>query len=293
MSGIVRFIAYLKLIGVYFLFLHFTNTNGTLKSFTIFLVLAFVSLNSFGQINMPEENKDEWYIRISPHFWFVHLKGEIVGPPIPVIPVNPIEPEPKHEIDVTFGELKGSIKFAFMGSGQYVQNRIITRFNVTSLILEADFLTPYDIVLQDVKGRFEYFSGDIGFGYDVLNRPKVSLFVIGGFKFIYMHIGLKTTVLGMYPIEGERSKWFTDNVIGAYFRYRPIKRLELTAYGDIGFLIGKEITSQVIIEANFFITPWFYVAGGYRYWYVNVPKDEAIYNGQITGSVVKIGFQIH
>ena len=180
-----------------------------------------------------------------------------------------------------------------MGSGQYIQNRFITRFNITSLILEADFLTPYDIILQDVKGRFEYFAGDIGFGYDVLNKSNVNLFVLGGFKFIYMYIGLKTTVLGSYPIEGERSKWFTDTMIGIYIRYRPTKRLELNGYGDIGFILGDEVTAQLIGEANFFITPWFYVAGGYRYWYLNVPKEEAIYNGQITGSVVKIGFQIH
>ncbi len=264
-----------------------------MKSVIILLFLAFVSTNSYSQVNKPIEEKKEWFIRISPHFWFVHLEGEIVRPPFPVFPVNPIEPEPKHEIDVSFGELKSSIKFAFMGSGQYIQNRFITRFNVTSLILEADFLTPYDTVFQDVKGRWEYFSGDVGFGYDILNKPNVNLFILGGFKFIYMYIGLKTTVLGMYPIEGERSKWFTDTVIGGYFRYRPNKRLELTGYGDVGFLIGNEITSQVILEANLFITSWFYVAGGYRYWYVNMSKEEAIYNGQITGSVVKIGFQIH
>lgn len=275
------------------LFLHFTNILRVLRSVLFFLVLVIISTNSFSQINKPEEKKGDWFVRISPHFWFIHLKGEIFRPPVPVVPVQPIEPEPKHEIDVTFGELKSTIKFAFMGSGQYVQNRFITRFNVTSLILEADFLTPYDIVFQDVKGRLEYFSGDIEFGYDVLNRPNFNLFVLGGLKFIYMDIGLKTNVLGSFPVEGERSRWLTDPIIGTYFRYQPKKWLELYVYGDIGFLLGESITSQFIGEANFFLTKWFFVSGGYRLWYVKAPKEDAIYNGRISGSVVKIGFQIH
>ena len=264
-----------------------------MKSFFVLVALSLVSISSFSQINKSIEKKNEWHIRVSPHFWFVNLKGEIIRPPVPVFPSHPIEPAPKHDIDVTFGELKSSIKFAFMGSGQYVQNRFITRFNIISLVLEADFLTPYEIVLQSSKGRWEYLSGDIGFGYDVLNKPKANLFVLGGLKFVYMYIGLETNVLGHFYVEGERSKWFTDMVIGTYFRYKPLKRVELNAYGDIGVFIGNEITSQLIVEANYFITPWFYVAGGYRYWFINLPKEEAIYNGQIMGSVLKIGFQIH
>lgn len=264
-----------------------------MRSFFIFFVISLLPLNSFSQINKPEENKREWYIRISPHFWFINLKGEIIRPPVPLVPTQPIETEPTHEIDISFGELKGSIIFAFMGSGQYIQNRFITRFNVTSLILEGDFITTFDLVLQDVKGRLEYFAGDIGTGYDVLNKPKLNIYLLGGFKFVYMYIGIEASAVGKIPIEGIRDRWFVDPVIGTYVRYRPAKWLEINGYGDIGFFLGDEITSQIIAEANFFLTPWFYVAGGYRYWYLNVPKDEAIYNGQITGSVVKIGFQIH
>lgn len=259
----------------------------------ILFVVAFVSLNSFGQINKPQEKKSEWYIRISPHFWFINLKGEIERPPVPLVPTQPIESEPNKEIEVSFGELKGSIKFAFMGSGQYIQNRFLTRFNITSLILEGDFITTFDLILQDVKGRLEYFAGDVGMGYDVLENPKLNVFLVGGFKYVYMYIGVEASAIGKMPIEEIRDRWFVDPVVGTYVRYRPLKWLELNGYGDIGFFSGDKITSQVIVEANFFITPWFYMAGGYRYWYLHVPKEEAIYNGRISGSVVKIGFQIH
>lgn len=242
---------------------------------------------------MPEENKDEWYIRISPHFWFINIKGEIVRPPYPAVPGNPIEPEPKKEIDINFAELKGSIKFAFMGSGQYTQNRFFTRFNVVSLVLAGEVITPLNLIIQDAFLRFEYLSGDISLGYDVLKKPKVNLYVLGGLKFIYFDISAETNLLGKFPIEGAREKFLVDPVIGAYLRYRPMKWLELNGYSDFGLVVGNDVSAQFMGGANFFITQWFYIAGGYRFWYLKVPKEEAIFNGHIRGSMVKIGFQLH
>jgi hypothetical protein len=287
------FLDNLKLITIYSLILYFTNKFEILRSFIIFLVLVFLAGNSYSQINKPEEKKSEWFVRISPHFWFLNLKGEIIRPPSPPIPNNPIETEPRREIDISFGELKSSIKFAFMGSGQYTQNRFITRFDITSLILEGDYLTSLDTVFQDVKGRYEHLSGDIGFGYDILSKPKLNLFLIGGLKIVYMNIGVEFSALGQFPVGGARERWYLDPVIGAQLRYRPIKKLELNAYADVGFFLGDKITSQAIAEVNFFIAQWFYLSGGYRFWYFKVAKEEAIYNGRISGSVIKIGFQIH
>ena len=264
-----------------------------MRTFIIFSVFVFLSGNSYSQINNRDEKKSEWFVRISPHFWFINLKGEIIRPPSPLTPSNPLETEPGREIDINFGELKSSIKFAFMGSGQYIQNRFITRFNITSLILEGDYLTSFDFVLQDVKGRLEYLSGDIGFVYDILSKPRLNLFIIGGVKFVHMNIGIEFNAIGQFPVEGARERWYLDPVIGAYLRYRPLKRLELNAYADAGFFLGDQFTSQAIGEINYFIAKWFYISGGYRYWYVKAPKEEAIYNGRISGLVVKIGFQIH
>jgi hypothetical protein len=61
----------------------------------------------------------------------------------------------------------------------------------------------------------------------------------------------------------------------------------------LGLIIGSDTSAQFFTEANFFIPHWFYLSVGYRYWYLQVPKVEAIYNGSISGAVVKIGFQIH
>lgn len=264
-----------------------------MKSVVIFLVLAFVSVDSYSQINKPKEKKSEWHIRISPHFWFINLKGQIIRPPVPVFPSQPIEPPAKREIDISFGELKSSIKFAFMGSGQYVQNRFLTRFNVISFILEGEVITPLDLILQDTHLRFAYLSGDAGFGYDVINKPNLNLFALAGLKFVYMDIDVKSNVLGRFPVEGARDRWFMDPVIGTYFIYKPYKWMEFNAYGDLGLIFGDQVTAQFISEVDFFLTKWFYLSAGYRIWFLEVPKTQAIYNGSIFGSVVKIGFQIH
>jgi len=42
---------------------------------------------------------------------------------------------------------------------------------------------------------------------------------------------------------------------------------------------------------NFAVTKWFVVSGGYRLWGVKVDDSEVIYSGEISGAIIRLGFQ--
>lgn len=232
---------------------------------------------------------NNWNFRISPYFWYIGFKGTIYRPPTPS---NFPEPPPKYEIDVGFKDIKNSIKFALMLAGQYRNDHIIAQFNVSSLVLESEAITPLDLLLQDNIVNLTYVGGDLGIGYRVVKNPKFEFDALLGVKFVYFKIGLSTNLPGIVEINGERDRLWVDPVLGINLKYRPFRKVEFVGYADIGPSALNDIfTSQVMAGASYVFTKTFLLTIGYRYYTVEFPKSEAIFNGAIKGWIMKIGFQ--
>ncbi len=262
------------------------------------IISFFIIFYLFGQAtNLQAQEKQEldslwndWNFRISPFFWYIGFEGTIYRPPQPALTPNP--PPPKYEIDVSFKDIKNSIKFALMLAGQYRNKHIVTQFNFMSLVLESEAITPLELVLQDNIVNLTYMAGDLGIGYRVVKNPKFEFDALLGMKFVYLRIGLKTKLAGVVPIEGERSKLWVDPVIGTNIVYRPHRKIEFVGYADFGPPFPDNVNSyQAMIGANYLFTKTFMITLGYRAYHIDFPKEEAIFNGTIKGWIMKIGFQ--
>jgi hypothetical protein len=85
---------------------------------------------------------------------------------------------------------------------------------------------------------------------------------------------------------------WTDPVIATNFTYRPLKRIELVALGDIGApILNEKFTYQFAFIANFLISRHIYMSAGYRNYYVKYPSQEAVFSGALHGMMVKFGVQ--
>lgn len=269
-----------------------------MKMTRVLFISFFVAMVFFGQaVNLQAQEKqqldsawNDWNFRISPYFWYIGLQGTIYKPPQPE--QMPIPPPPEYEIDVRFKDIRNSIKFALMLAGQYKNEHIVTQFNFSSLILESEALTPLELVLQDNIVNLAYMAGDLGIGYRVVKKPKFEFDALLGVKFMYFKIGLKTNLAGVIPIEGERSKFWVDPVIGTNLQYRPHRKIEFVGYVDFGPPFPDNVNSyQAMLGANYLFTKTFMVTLGYRIYHMDFPKNEAIFNGNIKGWIMKIGFQ--
>lgn len=233
---------------------------------------------------------NDWNFRISPYFWFIGLEGTIYRPPQPTNLPNP--PPPKYDIDVGFKDIQNSIKFALMLAGQYRAKDIVAQFNYSTLILESEAITPLELLFQDNIINLTYMSGDFGIGYRLLKKKKFETDILLGSKFLYFKIDLTTDFTGDTPITGRRSNFWLDPVIGLNLRYRPHKKIEFVGYADYGPRILNDINSyQFIINAKYLFTKSFMASFGYRTYHLDFPTDEAIFNGNINGFYIKIGFQ--
>lgn len=262
-----------------------------LRKICIILLLFITVLNTYGKnIQSKDSTWNEWQFRISPYFWLIGFKGTIYRPPQPT--QLPIPPPPKHEIDVSFQDIRHSIKFAAMLAGRYRGKHIITQFNFASLILESEAITPFELILQDIILKLIYFSGDLAVGYRFIRTNKFELDGLVGLKFIYFKIGGRSKVLGKIPLEGERDHLWMDPVLGVNILYRPHKRIELGGYADYGGpLTGSRVSYQAVTGGTYHVSRLFHISLGYRIWGVEHGVQEAIFNGHVKGWLVRFGFQ--
>ena len=140
------------------------------KLLLIFLLLM-VLIPAEGKNRHPEDTTwNEWHFRISPYFWYLGINGEILRPPQPT--QLPIPPPPRFEIDVSFKDIRNSIKSAAMLAGKYRTGRFVTQFNFASLILESEAITPLELLFQDLVLNFSIFTGDLAAGYRIIHERK-------------------------------------------------------------------------------------------------------------------------
>lgn len=261
----------------------------------LFTIYAISNLNGQELPEVMEEPRDsiqwnDWSFRISPYFWYIGLQGEIYKPPQPNGLVEP--PPPRFEIDVGFRDIRNSIKFALMLASQYRGDRVVAQFNFSSLILESEAITPLNVLLQNNVLRLTYFGGDIEAGYRVIRNPKFEVDALAGLKFVYFGVDVSSDIAGAVPVEGARSKGWIDPVVGVNLRYNPHRKVGFLGYGDISIpAVTTYFTGQFFGVVQYHWTPTFYISLGYRSYFVDIPKGEAIFNGALKGWITRIGFQ--
>jgi hypothetical protein len=109
-----------------------------------------------------------------------------------------------------------------MLAGKYRTGRFVTQFNFASLILESEAITPLELLFQDVILNFSIFTGDFSAGYRIIHEGKFEFDVLLGVKLLYFDIGGRSKIFGNIPLEGERSVFWIDPVVGTHLLYRPI-----------------------------------------------------------------------
>jgi hypothetical protein len=246
---------------------------------------VLVSFGTYAQQDSSAYNN--WKVRISPYLWFVGFKGTVYRPPqIAQLP----EPTPTKSIDVSFKDIRNDIKFFLMIAAEYRTKKISVQMNSSTIILESTFFTPFELILQNSVVNFKFSSGDLSAGYRLINTDKLELDPLLGMKYVFFDVSVKTKLIGL-PITGERSSFVAEPIIGLKSRYRPLPRLELFGYIDYGFIPDRDQTFQTFGGVTYMFSRVFNTSISYRYWTIEVPVSEAIYNGSVLGWLLKFGFQ--
>lgn len=255
----------------------------------LFLLLFTLSDGVKAQKNDSTVTNQNWNFRVGPYYWFIGINATIERPPVPA--TLPQE-KPGFELSIPYNEVHNSLKFAFLINTDYHKNRWLGVLNATSFILEGDAITPKEIVIRNSNYRLAMAFGEALAGYEIISKPRFKLQGFLGAKVIYNKIEARATYGIKQEFHGEREGFWVEPVMAMRLKYLPHHRIECSAYLDYGPLRSQEeLTNQFMVNVNFLLNKWLYVAPGYRYWLFRVNKDQAIFNGQMYGFFVRVGGQ--
>lgn len=257
-------------------------------AFTLLISNSFAQNTNDSIVSLNLNNN--WEFRVSPYFWYLGLKGEIIKPPQPSN-IPEFEPSPSLDFDLKFKDINSSIKFFMMLSSKYRIKNFVVSAGITSIILDGKAVTPFELISKGVNYKFNYLTSEISAGYRIIKKQKINLDGSLGVRILYTKIEGSTNILGS-SFEGNRSVYWYDPIVGLHFKYFPINRLELSLYSDFGPL--KEISSyQILAQGSYFFSKLFNMSLGYRNYFINSENDKknTIYKGRVYGPYLRFGFQ--
>ena len=166
------------------------------------------------------------------------------------------------------------------------------KFNFSSLIIEGDGRTRFNLLIKDSKLRYSLFASDLSAAYIFINNKKHKLNLGAGAKLIYNKVDLSVKSIGNKSYTTSKDHLFVDPVFVIRYLYRPITRIELATYADIGTaLFDNTFSYQYSFSARYLFTKVFSLGLNYRSINLQSNLDRGVFTGTISGPVLSFEFQ--
>ena len=234
---------------------------------------------SGGEAPSAQSTADEkkWKFATIGYAWFAGAKGktDVIGPVEPV------------DLDLSFGDVLKSFKFAFMGAAEARRDRFIILGDLTFIHLEGN----EGIGIRDpdfVEAELDSRTAEITLlgGYRVVNKDSFKLDLLAGGRMNFF----KTTLQLEGPVrsaEGsEKQKWL-DPIIATRASAPLGGKWSMSVYGDLGgMLFGSDVTWQGVASVDYQISRKMMLGAGWRYFKVNYDDGDFLYNVAQSGPLI-------
>jgi hypothetical protein len=223
-------------------------------------------------------SSDKWQFQVTPYFWLVSLHGNTgIG-------------NRTAGVDMSFGDVFGSLKFALMGVFEARKGKLVLLTDAEYAHLEDDKATPGPL-FSDVTAGFKQFIFSQEAGYRVYESDKgSSVDVLGGIRVWHVSTELDfgAGILPAQNLQGSRN--WVDGIGGIRGKAALSEKIFLTGKFDLG--AGEsDFTWQLFGGLGYGITPKIALIGGYRVLDVDYNKNNFIYDLNQRGPIFGIGFK--
>jgi len=213
---------------------------------------------------------DDWHVGVTPYIWFAGMHGNTgaLG----------------HEIGVhaSFGDIFSYLNIGLMGEVEARKKRVLLVTDVMWMRLSDEKGIPLnDVGIQSVNAKAKQFLLTPGVGYRVLDKEKLKIDAIVGFR--YWHLGESLEFTPSLVGGVSASQNWVDALGGARIHIPLSQKAMLTVGGDAGGggansdyqvagLLGYKISKKCVLKA------------GYRYLDVNYRSSSSfVYNTATSG----------
>jgi len=221
----------------------------------------------------------KWHFQFSPYFWLASLHGATGGPNRTV------------QLDESFSDIFGSLKFAFMGVFEAHKDKWAIQTDVEFVSIEEDKATAGPL-FSSANAEIKTFVFTPELGYKIYSDPDKGSFVqvMGGTRIwrISTDLTFNAGVLPAVQIKSSRS--WVDGVVGLRGKAALSEKVFFLGRFDLGGG-GSKFTWQLFGGVGYNVTPKIALVGGYRALDVNYNKNSFIYDMNQRGPIMGLGFR--
>jgi hypothetical protein len=219
------------------------------------------------------EGSKDWEVAFTPYLWLAGIKGDIA------IPRNDSEAE----VDRSFGDILGDLKFALMGTLDVRYRRFIVHTDLIYMNLGADIKRPDSLIFTEGEVDYKQTVATGAIGYRVVDQGPMFVDLYAGARLVSLDVDL----LLEGPLQTRETNASPSNVsplIGGKGRFPLSDRWALALQGDIGF--DSDVKWQLAGSVQYQLGDHWRAGVGYRHLQLHHDADESEFDIAFSGPLV-------
>jgi opacity protein-like surface antigen len=248
-------------------------------SAAIALVSATVFFSCPANAQSSGESDSDWEVGVSAYFWASGMKGN----------VRAVEGTEPAKVDLSFGDIFNSLKFAGMGTLQARHDRFVMTADIGYVSLGASKgLTIRDTDLAEGELDTSTLTASALAGYRIVDNSPVTLDLMAGARLNSVSMDIELTG-PLRSVEADVKETWIDPVVGAHLSVPLAPHWSVAFYGDVGgFGVSSDFTWQMLGAIQYDISDRWRASAGWRHYAVDYHKGDFLYDVSFSGPIVGI-----
>jgi len=227
-----------------------------------------------------QAQSSQFKYQVTPYFWISGIEGTVGA-------LNR-----SANVDASFGDIWGNLKFGAMGTFQGRWNRWVFLGDVLYMNLAHDRSTPNLPAFSNAEVQARTLILDPEFGYQIIRGEGVELNMLAGGRFWRLKNELQFSNGGGGGLGFEQPKNWIDPIVGLQFRGDLGRMFYVTAKGDIGgFSAAARLDWQAFGGLGIRFNDRLSGVVGYRHLAVDYSNDGFLYDAEMKGIVLGFGIR--
>lgn len=225
----------------------------------------------------PDVSANDWEVSFTPYLWMSSLKGDISIP----------RANDEAEVDQSFSDILGDLKFAFMGTLDVNYRRFVMHTDTIYLSLGADVDRVDSLIFNEGEFDAKILILTGALGYRVIDRGPTYVDLYAGGRLASLDIDLSLTG----PLQTREASASPSNIsplVGGKTRIALSDRWALALQGDIGF--DSDVKWQLAGSVQYQLSNHWRLGAGYRHLALHHDTHESEFDIALSGPLLAVTY---